>query len=184
MTMRWPVFAIFVYLFASLDVGLAGLLQLAGIRPSFMLILAVFIGLSAAPMPLAWAMFIIGVVVDVIDCPVQDATILGPAALGYLFGAWAILQFRGLLFRQSPLALGAMTFIVGVFIHLVIVALFTIRGIPWIVGEPVDQWTAADQLYQRFLQLLYTAVLAVPLGVVLIRLDHLWGFGPGKHRAY
>ncbi len=181
--MRWPVFVIFAYVAAALEVGLSGLMTFGGVRPSLLLILGVFIGMSASPMALAWAMLALGVVVDIIDCPVKDVTILGPAALGYLFGAWALLQFRGLLFRQSAIALAALTFIVGIFIHLVIVALFTMRGIPWLVGEPIEQWSAADQLYHRFLHLLFTAVVAVPVGALLIRFEALWGFG-GKHRAY
>lgn len=182
--MRWPIFLIFAYVFAAAEVGLGNLLALGSVRPSLLLILGVFVGISASPMTLAWAMLILGVIVDVTQSPIQDATLIGPAALGYLFGAWAMLQFRGLVFRQSAIALAVLTFVTGIFIHLVIVALFTMRGVGWPVGEPVPGWTAADQLYHRFLQLLYTAVFALPLGAILIRLEHLWGFGSAKHRSY
>lgn len=184
--MRWLTFTIFAYVFAAADAGLANLLQIGGVRPNLLLILGVFIGLSAAPMSLAWAMLVLGVLADIVNSPLAGvgATVLGPSALGFLFGGWAMLQFRGLVFRQSAIAMGVLVFLTGIFVHLVIVATVSMRGMAWPVGEPVPGWSATDQLVHRFMELIYTAILAVPLGAILIHFEQWWGFGHGKHRAY
>lgn len=184
--MRWLTFILFAYLFAAADAGLANLFQIGSVRPNLLLILGVFIGMSASPMALAWAMLVLGVLADVVNSPLASmgTTILGPSALGFLFGGWAMLQFRGLVFRQSAIAMAVLVFLTGIFVHLVIVALVSVRGMAWPVGEPVPGWSASDQLVHRFLELIYTALVAIPLGAILIHFEHWWGFGHGKHRTY
>ena len=86
-----------------------------------------------------------------------------------------------LLFRESVITLTALVFATGLFIQLVIVGIYTARGLPWLTGQPVEGWNAADQLVQRFLALLYTTGLAVPLGALLLRTTPIWGF-PARGR--
>jgi cell shape-determining protein MreD len=177
--MNWPVFALFAYVAAALDLGL-GSLPVVG-EASFILILAVFVGLNAPGSVVAWALLILGLLVDLQPGPVHGAVLLGPGALGFLAGAYAVLQLRTLLFRESVMTLAVMVLAVGVFVQLVMVALLTMRGLP-MIAEPIAGWNAADQLAHRFMQLLYTAALSVPVGWVLIRSRPLWGFA-GKGRA-
>lgn len=184
--MNWITFAIAAYLCLTLQVGLGDLWAIGPAAPSLVLVLGVFIGLTAPGTTVGWAMLVLGLLVDAITPWTgpgqQTVTILGPAAIGYLVGAYAVVQLRSMVFRESVLTLAVMTFVVGIFIQLVIVFLMVIRG-P-ISGDALPGFSAADQLVMRFLSLLYTAVAAVPVGWLLMKLSPLFGFAHKPTRAY
>lgn len=184
--MRWPIFAIFAYVALALDQSVNVLLHIptrwGPVSPEFVLILAAFIGLWAPPNAVLWGCFLMGLFVDL--NPAYPGTgganlqvIVGPAALGYLFGGYAMVQFRGLLHRDSPLAIGALTFASGLFIHLVIMAVLVLHGL---IQKPLPGWDPPDQLVYRFFTLLYTAVAAVPVAWLLVRTQWLWGFDTSR----
>lgn len=171
--MNWLLFAILTYVFLLMQVGLAALLGIPdelGVTPDFLLIFAVFIGVQAQARTVAWSMLIIGVCANLLPGPVKEGPILGPEALGYLAGAFAVLQLRTLVFRESVISLAIMVFVVGLFIELVTVALYTGRGLPLFLGQPVPNWNASDELVGRFLMLLYSAIVSIPIGMVLLKL--------------
>jgi rod shape-determining protein MreD len=176
--MRWLIFSLTIAAAYVLEVGLHTLLAVprpdGGVSPSFMLVVAVFVGLLAPSTTVAWAFLVVGLLVDIKGGPA--GVILGPAAVGYLVGGYAIVQLRTLVFRESVLTLAVMTFVIGVFIHLTIVMLYTLRGLPMIPADQVANWSAADQLLHRFLELVYSAAVAAPLGFVLFRYAGIWGF--------
>ncbi|MEX0777232.1 MAG: hypothetical protein WD042_16130 [Phycisphaeraceae bacterium] len=195
--MRWLTFILFTGVFLALQTGLTTLwyVQSHDITPSLLLILLVFIGLWAAPMKLVWAALILGLLVDLTTFWPQtgatgDLAILGPSALGFLVGAYVCLQLRGLVFRDSTISMIFIVFGVGLFIHLAVVGVVTVRGwnipgLPWLAGSPVRDWHPADELLSRFFRLLYTCALAMPVGWMLIKSRQLWGFNistvPGLH---
>lgn len=187
--MRWPVFALFAYVLLVLEHGLRTLFVIGHTSPSFLLILAVFIGLWAPPMTAAWAAMALGILAD-LGSPLQpagqslDVALIGPIALGFVTASYVAVQLRGLVFRESSLAFGVMVFLAGIFAHLVTVAVLTVRGLPWFVAEPVAGWAAADQLVQRFLEVVYSAGVAIPMGYVLQRLHRVWGFPPVSGKAF
>ncbi len=171
--MNWLLFAILTYIFLLMQVGLTSLLGIPdaqGVCPDLLLIFAVFIGIHAQERLVGWSMLIIGLCANLLPGPLSEGPILGPEALGYLAGAFAVLQLRTLVFRESVISLAIMIFIVGIFIELVIVALYTARGLPMLLGEPIPHWSASDQLVHRFLVLLYSAIVSVPIGLVLNKL--------------
>ncbi len=178
--MNWLIFSLTAYLVLALEKGfraLWGIPDETGVTPSLTLILMVFIGLSAAPMSVAWAALILGVLVDL--QPTTGAiAILGPAAIGYLVGAYAVVQLRNLLFRESILTLAIMVFAVGLFVNLTEVAIYSFRGLSFLAADPMPEWSAFDELARRFVALLYSAVVALPMGWLLFKLQPLWGFGP------
>ncbi len=177
--MNWLVFVITSYLFLLLQMGLKPLLGIPdayGASPNFLLILAVFVGLSAQTKTVAWGMLTLGILANLIPGPEVSGTILGPVALGYLAGAFAILQLRTLVFRESVISLAIMVFFVGIIIQLVTVMLYTGRGLPLFLNEPIPNWSAIDELFQRFWELLYSAVAAVPLGIILMQLQPSFKF--------
>lgn len=186
--MRWSVFFIFAYVFLAVEAGLDRLLAYGGVSPSFLLVLGVFVGLSAPKMTVVWSMLILGLLTDLThDYTMADQQILwliGPATLGYLCGALVVLQLRALVVRESAIALAVMVFVVGVFVYLVVVAMLTLRGLPWPTANPIADWSAADELAQGFFKLLYSAILALPLGLVLTKTEPLLAFLPGKSRAH
>lgn len=178
------VFALITFVALVLETGLRTLFALGptNATPSFLLVIAVFIGLLGQPGVVVWSFLVLGVLTDLQGGPVAGGVIIGPAALGYLAGAYAILQLRTLVFRESVLTLAVLTFVTGVFVQLVVVALYTFRGLPITPAEAIEGWSAANQLVERFLNLLYTAVVAIPLGFVLFRFAGIWGF-PHAPRA-
>jgi len=181
--MRWPVFSIFAFLFLVLDDGLRTLWAIGYTSPCFLLILMVYVSLWTPPTTGGWAAIILGLLVD-LQTPVYpvgqavDVVLIGPTGIAYLIGAYVTVQLRGMVFRDSPLAVGVLVFLAGIFVHLVVVAILTVRGLPWPVAEPLPGWHAADQLVGCFFELLYTSLVAVPLAYVLTRLKWLWNFAP------
>jgi cell shape-determining protein MreD len=184
--MNWLLFALVSYLALVAETGLRAIwtvsLPIAGdLSPSLLLIVLVFVGLHASPWTVTWSALALGLVADLQPGPMPEATLLGPTALGFLAGAYAVVQMRAMVFRESLLTFVILVLLTGLFVHLVAVALLTLRGLPWPLGEPIPGWSAPDQLVHRFLELMYTAALAVPAGLVLFRTTRLWAFaGKGK----
>ncbi len=152
--MRWLIFAIFVYLAFALDIGLRTMpiwsiqTSVGPVSPDLVLMLAIYFGLWAPPRTAAWVMLILGLLVDLTTQHYTSAAmnpalagphvvaIVGPNALGYLAGAYAVVQFRGLLYRESAVSVAIMVFAVGVMVNLVTLLLLTVRGLPWLLGNP------------------------------------------------
>jgi len=192
--MRWAVFTIFAFLMLILELGLRAMLTLPigphdDTAPSFLFVLGVFIALHAPKHLVPWSMIILGLMVDAtttlgIAEPVQDVVIIGPATLGYLLGGFVAFQLRSIVSRQSPATLPIVIFVAGMFTQLLIIALVTMRGLPFVPSDPVPNWYLADQLAQRFLQLIYTTALAIPLGIPLQRTQRFWRFQSSKSNVY
>ncbi len=177
--MSWLVFALFAYAAVALEMGLQTLRLIGG--ASFVLILAVYIGLMAPARAGVWAMGLLGLLVDLKGGPVPGAVVVGPATLGYLVGAFAVLQLRTLVFRESVLTLAVLVFAVGIMVQLVIVFMFSMRGVWILPGERLADWHPADELAHRFVDLVKTAVVALAVGGLLLKSTPAWGF-PGKTR--
>lgn len=178
--MNWLVFAISAFACLLVERATEGLNPFRGyeVYPSLLLVLLVFVGLQAQPMTVAWAGLALGLLVDLMypgggDAP---AAVLGPAALGYLVGAYAVIQLRTLLFRDSTLTLAIMVFAVGIFVNLVEVAVYSFRQIEFLAGADIPGWSATDQLVKRFLRLVYSTIVAVPVGYLLLKTQPLWQF--------
>jgi hypothetical protein len=183
--MNWLIFAILAYLALALEVGLGSLLHIGYVTPSFLLILAAFIGISAPPSTVMWSFLVIGLLGDLTHPyatadGITDMVLIGPTAIGYLFAAYAILQTRGMFYRESTTTLAVMVGVAGVCMNLGAVALLSFRGLPLLTAEPPPGFFAADELVRRFWQLLYTGALAVPIGFVLWRLEPIFGFDYAK----
>lgn len=186
--MNWFVFALTAYLFVAIQSGLTPIWTVAGTTPNLLLILAVFVGVSAGRTTVMWALLIIGLLLDLLPGPLSEqGVILGPHAVGYLVGAYAVLQLRNLMFRDSLPTIALMVFAVGGFAALMETVLYAFRGLPWLAGEPLGaDWGATRQLWRRVEELIYTAVLAVPLGLALRSTKKFWGFAsrPRNERVF
>ena len=180
--MRWPVFAILAYFFLAMELGLTRLLEVgSGVAPSFVLVLMVFIAAHASTMPALWAALILGALVD-LTSPLpynRDVVIvLGPHAMGYLLGALLTLQLRSLVYRRHPLMMAFLTLCAGLTVHILAVFLLSVRHL---LGAGLDfyapfVWSSSDELVHRFLVVLYTAMLAVPVNWILQAFNHAFGF--------
>lgn len=185
--MRWPVFAITVYLLLALQMSVASAMRLelsAGVvEPRLMLPLLVFVGLSAAPQVAIIAAGVMGLALDATTVwPLaegQGLTVLGPYALGYLAAAAVLLQVRPMVFRQHPLAFAVMIVLAGAAVQLVVVGIFSIR----IWYDPLAEFSATRELFVRSLSLGYSAVVGAALSLPLVGAAPLFGFtGTTKRR--
>jgi cell shape-determining protein MreD len=182
--MNWILLALMSYLALLAETGLRSVWLISlpwtgDISPSLLLILLVFVGLHAPGWAVAWTALGLGLLTDLQPGPMPGAVLVGPGTLGFLAGGYALLQLRTMVFRESLFAFTTLVLIAGVFVHLVTVAMLSLRLLPWPLGEPIPGFSAPDQLVHRFFELLYTTALAMPVGLVLFRSTHLWHF-PGK----
>jgi rod shape-determining protein MreD len=170
------VFAITTYIFLALQNGLTPLWTVRQTTPNLLLILAVFIGVSAGRTTVMGSMLILGLLLDLQPGPLRDSGIIvGPHAVGFLVGGYAVLQLRNLLFRESVITIVLLVLAVGGFAALVETVLYVLRGLPWLAGDPLD-WSPLQQLWRALRELIYTAIVAVPVGLLLQSTRRLWNF--------
>ena len=185
--MRWLIFAIWAYLLLALQVSLAEMVAIPTafglVEPRFMLSLAVFVGLSASPSVVYAALFMIGLALDVTrDWPLPDGTavtLIGPYTLGYLAGAYTILELRGMMFRYHPMTIGSMIVASGIAVMLIVVALCSARG--WY--EAWANWNATDELVRRAIGLLYSGAIGMVLTWPMVKMAPLFGFSGQQSRG-
>ncbi len=194
--MRTWTFILFAYLALAVQIGLGPLWVLnwmGGVQPSLVLPLAVFVALWAPPMRALWACLVLGLLVDLtqplaVQGTMQDAVIIGPYGLSYLLAGWLALKARALVFRDSYISIAALVFLLGLVVHLLAVAILNLRSIhlpiiPWLAGSRIPGWNTPDQLMARFLEVLYSAIVALPVGAVLVRSIKWWAFEPQRGPA-
>ncbi len=179
--MNWPVYALTAYVLLAFQTGLADTLAFpseyasGGIQPRFILIFAIFIGLSASATTAIVSCAILGFTVDLIATR-ANGTVIGPYTLGYIAATYLLIQLRPMLFRQHPLTFAPMTFLCGLLAHLIVTAVFTIRY--WYDGPP--DYAPVNDLITRTLSLLYTAAIALFFAWPMIKLTPLYGFRIAK----
>jgi rod shape-determining protein MreD len=189
---RWIVFVVAALIGVVFDTGLSEVLRiekLGHIRPSLCAVVAVFVALSAPRTAALWACFVLGLLLD-LSHPVTVAEnrvtyLIGPYALGYLVGGWLVVSGRAMVFRRRPLTIGVMTVLCLGAAQLVAVGFYVLRSRQWYPGEPIF-WTETSawaELGVRLLTVLYSGLLAVPVGWLLVQTIGLWGFQTVPHRS-
>ena len=164
---------------ALLQVGLEPWWRVGGVAPEPLLVLVAFLALLGPAPPAVLLALLGGVLADVLGSPFVGNAILGPRALGYTVGAWAIVQARGSLFRGSVVTLVVMVLLGGFFAELVATSLVTLRGAGPLPGAPPQGWVASGELWRRLGRLLLTAAAAVPLGAGLFAMRRWVGLERG-----
>ena len=177
--MRWPVFAVFAFLALILEVSLRNTLRLDslhhGVSPSFMACLLAFVLLFAQRLSALWACWILGMMMDLLPAANGgDAHVIGPYALGYVFGGLVILPLRTMVFRRRPLTMAAAAFVFALSSAVVTVSLLTVRH--WYPAAAEHPYSGMADLIHRGLEAVYSGILNVPLGWVLLLTLPLWGF--------
>lgn len=186
--MRWAVFCVFALLVLTAEIGLRRLWSLPigphdDAAPSLLLVLGVFVSLSAPRMTVYWAMIILGVLSDLRPAAAgagEAFLLVGPGALGFLLAGAVIVRLRPMLFQDRLTSVMAMTLVGGAFMHLAVVLVLTLRGLPLLPSEQPPNWSPADQLLQRGSDLAYSTLAAAPLGWLLRRTRRWWAFAPPR----
>jgi cell shape-determining protein MreD len=185
------VFAVGAVVGLVFDTGLNEVLRiekLGNIRPSLCAVIAVFVALSAPRTAALWACLILGVLLDLAQ-PLTVAEnrvvyLVGPYALGFLFGGWLVMSGRSMVFRRRPLTIGVMTLLLVLAAQIGAVTIYLVRAQSWYPGPPII-WTDAStpaELGRRLLTAVYSGLVAVPAGWLLVQTIGLWGFQTAPHR--
>lgn len=182
--MRWTIFAIFALVFLVLETSLRVVLRLEAVgrvTPSFMASLLVFLALFAPRQYALWAALILGVLMDLSTELQQPGTrnlyVIGPYALGYVAAAFAVVQIRSMVFRRRLLTFCILTFVAMAVVAIVTVTAYTLRSwLPWSDAWYPIEPSAIGELVQRLGIAVYSALLAIPLGWLLMHTMRLWGF--------
>jgi cell shape-determining protein MreD len=185
--MRWAVFLGFAFLVLVLDGSLVGALTLWSFAPHLPLVLVVFIGLFAARFAALVGAVLLGLVMD-LTLPLEQGIaqpvvyVIGPHALGFAFAAYVVLQVRTLVFRQRVVTVAVLSFAAVMAAGTVVIAIYLVRS--W-YGEGTLYFasgSAARELARHAAIGLYTAIIALPLGWLLLASTPLWGFHSGLPR--
>jgi len=179
--MRWPVFLIFAFTAIALDTSFVAVLtleQMGNIAPHIVVVLAVFVCLFASRMSALAACLLLGVLLDVTIPPPGRETVyvIGPYGLGLLFGGYLILQMRTMVFRQRAVTIGVLSFAATLAMAIVMIAVYLIRS--WYDGGTASPIThsAVWELWRHIGIAIYTMLVAIPLGWILLATYPLWGF--------
>lgn len=144
--MSWGVYAVALWVFLGLDVGLRPVLRFgeSGIAPSFVLPLVVFVSLYASGRTAMIASLVAGLVIDMTSpMTMPGATTLlipGPNALGMLLACQLVLGARGLVFLNSPITLIVLTPLAGSVWQIVVAAAFGARELYDPIGFQAGSW--------------------------------------------
>ncbi len=181
--MRWWVFAVGAYLVLALQVGAAPMMAKhvgsEAVEPRFPLLLALLVGLFARATAVGVAWGVLGVLTDLIATHNDGLVLVGPYALGYLAGAYLLLQVRQVVLREHALTFGFLILVCGAAAHLVLVGVLEARY--WLhvavagAATRATAGSAAMELATRMLSLSYTAFLGLVLSPLLFRLIGLFG---------
>ena len=178
--MRWPIFIAAALVALVADLSLMPGLQVAGISPRLLVVLVVFVAMHVDPQTANWSALIAGLLADLSDPsmtgPRAPLYILGPHAIGMLFGVQAVVGLRGIVIRRNPLSIGALCFVMSIAEGLVWVGWWTLRSWYPDSSPPWGDGSSLAQVGRQFLQALSTAVIAIPVGWALIMSTPFWGF--------
>lgn len=190
--MNWVAFAVTAWIALGLQLGLGSLLEqrfgAVAVGPAFVMPLAVFIAMGAAPAHAAWACLVLGLILDLCQSRPTSAggvlVVVGPEALGYILAGQFVLSMRSMMIRRNPLSLAVLTVFASILASLVVVAAFSVRAA---MGDVVV-WHPWRQLLGALGTAVYTGLAAIPMAFVLVRLSPWFGFNLGlravPRRAY
>ena len=176
--MNWVLFFLLAYLCCSMQRGLMPLFEIGTIAPLLVLSLGVFVGLFAPRRTTIWAWGMLGFAMDMLS-PVHtvasgEATVvlIGPYTFGMIAGGALLVQIRTSMLKTHPLSHAFAVGACGFAVQLTMVAILAVRN--WY--DPMIEFSAFSQLWAGVLVATYSAVFAVPIAWLLIRIAPAFGF--------
>ena len=185
--MRWWVFLIMAVIAVGLDTGLVGVFTLRGLghaTPSVVACLLAFFALQARPRAALWAAFVIGLMLDLSPGSASAAggvPLIGPRTLGCIAAAWMVLLLRPVVFRRRVVTVAVIAGLTAACIGLGSAAVETIRWwAPW--THALAPPPTGVRLLTIAASAVYTALLGIPIGAILLGTNRWWRFGaaPGR----
>lgn len=179
--MRWPVVVMVGYVLVGLQMGLVNeFLRLGHTNavPSLIVPFVVFVALFAPPLPALWTALLLGLTIDLASPRGTGVIIAGPHALGFTLAAYLVITVRPIMMRRNPLTLMVLSIIASALAQLVVVAIFSFRGI---YPDPFA-WFPMRELIERLLSSLYTGATGLLLAFVLFPTMPMFGFNDAHLR--
>jgi hypothetical protein len=108
---------------------------------------------------------------------------VGPHALAFLVAARLVVAGRWVMLRRNPVALALMTVVAGLAVTIVTAIPLTIHQI---IGDGLA-WRAWPHVLGGFGSAFYSALIALPMGLLLNPMSGWFGVNPGRpasRRAY
>lgn len=185
--MRWLVFIIAAAIAVALDMGMASAMTLRSlgfVTPSFAGCLVAYMALFGRTDHVLWGAWFLGVLTDLSPGSTEGQElvfIIGPHALGYVLGAWIILNIRSMVFRHRIFTLCVCTMICVLSAGFLVVVIGIVRfWLPFTGGAVVP--FGLKELVQFVGDAIYSGLLAVPFGWLLFQVMPLWRFDYGVGR--
>ncbi|MDG2094539.1 MAG: rod shape-determining protein MreD [Phycisphaerales bacterium] len=185
--MRWLVFVIAAFIAVALDSGFSSIFTLRGawfLTPSFAACLLAFVALLGPPVVVVWAAWFLGMLADLSPGLGESGGglhVIGPHALGYPLGAWLVLNFRTWMFRRRVTTVAMLTFVCVLAAGVVQIAIGILRfWLPWAGGGLVP--FGLGEILHECGNAAYSAILAIPVGWLLLQTLPMWRFDYGTSR--
>lgn len=167
--MRWLAFGLLAAAAVCVQTTLVPVLEIAGCRPEFLLILLVHYALHARAPDCLIAGWVLGLLMDL-----TSVERLGACALVYGIVALCIWGVREVVFSKHPLTQFTLTFLSCSFVQLVLRLFFS-------VAYDV-KLSYASLVFQTLGTALYTGLWAVVIHQILVRLERPLGLRPVRHQ--
>ncbi|MBM4110016.1 MAG: hypothetical protein FJ254_01480 [Phycisphaerae bacterium] len=179
--MRSPVFIAALLVAVLLDSAFLQVLTIGDARPWLFPVVLAFVSFNASKSAAWWSALAMGVLYDLVS-PVAapggiTIVVIGPNTVGCLLAAAAAIPLRGVVFKRNPVAVGVLAGGLLMIHQVGWFAGWTVRG--WL-GDPVP-WTVGHvggAMLASFWAACATAVLGIPVSVLLDRIERWWGFPP------
>lgn len=182
--MRWSVFAIAAFIVVVLQLSAREAMTLhsiGAISPDFVACLAAFIALFAARSHVLWACWILGLIMDLAPAARgMEWRLVGPNALGYVFGGYLVLHMRAMVFRRRAITTAFVTLMFLLAVAVLATFLLTIRH--WYLPDTPLHGSPLGEFWQRIKIAVYTGLVALPFGWLLQLSVAFWGFTGGASR--
>jgi len=181
---RWSVFAIVSFIVIVLQLSVREVLTLhsiGAISPDLVACLATFIALFAPRTTVLWACWLLGLAMDLAPAArSMNWHLVGPNALGYVFGGYLVLHMRAMVFRRRMLTTALLTFLFLLAVAVLATFLLTLRH--WYLPDTPLHGSPLGEFWLRLKIALYSGVAALPFGWLLQLTVAFWGFTGGASR--
>jgi rod shape-determining protein MreD len=170
--LRWPVFAIVLYVLVVLQTGLMPFVRISSVEPDLLALFAVHLLLAAPPVDALIAVWIIGFVADLNGMAFGSWGNVGVHALIYGLTGLLVARIRDPMTREHRVTYFAIVFGFTGLVHL-------LAGLHMLmVTHQMSRWTEA--LASALGAAVYTALLSPYAQWLLLRARGLLGITPSR----
>lgn len=185
--MRWIVFVIALAVALSLDSSFLQVLAIGPVFPGICGALVVFVALFAPRLTALWAALITGLMLDLGSPSISGEGlafhVIGPHALGFVLGAYLVVLLRSVVVRRNPFTVGMLVLPCLLAMSAVSMAIWSVRGFYSDAPVPWGDGSIGGELGRSIGWAVYSALLAIPVGWLLLLSWSLWRFDPSVVRG-